>query len=148
MPFYTSEQFGESLNILESEVGLVTKTKQATADMADDDGIVKAGTLFGGGDVYTPVAEPGSENPSAKGWYELADGEYTLSDDSSPQPDATYYAKSTAPVEGVVLEDYDMTADAAYPVAVVVAGRVRADRVSSEALAQKETFAKQGLHLV
>ena len=71
MPFYTSEQFGESLNILESEVGLVTKTKQATADMADIDGIIKAGTLFGGGDVYTPVAEPGSENPSAKGWYEL-----------------------------------------------------------------------------
>ncbi len=148
MPFYTSEQFGESLNILESEVGLVTKTKQATADMADTDGIIKAGTLFGGGDVYTPVETPGSENPSTSGWYEYADGKYTVSTDETPQSGTTYYTKGTAPVEGIVLEDYDMTADAAYPVAVVVAGRVRADRVSSEALAQKETFAKQGLHLV
>ena len=148
MPFYTSEKFGESLNILESEVGLVTKTKQATADIADADGIIKAGTLFGGGDVYTPVADPGSENPSTKGWYEFAGGKYTVSVDASPQGGKTYYEKGTAAMEGIVLEDYDMTADQAYPVAVVVAGRLRADRVSSEALAQKETFAKQGLYLV
>lgn len=41
--------YGESENIIESEVGLVTKTRQANVAMATADGarkVIKAGTLY------------------------------------------------------------------------------------------------------
>lgn len=47
MAFNKKTSYGESLNILESEVGLVLKTREATAAMAKD-GVIKAGTLFTG----------------------------------------------------------------------------------------------------
>lgn len=47
MAFNKQTSYGESLNILESEVGLVCKTRQATSAMATD-GVIKAGTLFTG----------------------------------------------------------------------------------------------------
>lgn len=94
--------YGESENILDSEVGLVTKTKQATKAMAGSDNIIKAGALFSQG------ADPA----------------------------------------GVVFEDYDMEDYDELPIAVVVQGRLKADKVSAEALAQKEAFVKQGLYLV
>ena len=49
MPFNKTTSYGESLNILESEVGLVTKTREATKDAAADvDGrkVIKAGSLW------------------------------------------------------------------------------------------------------
>lgn len=49
MPYNTVNSYGESENILESTVGLVTKTRQATKSMAsDEDGrkVIKAGTLY------------------------------------------------------------------------------------------------------
>lgn len=93
-----------SPNILESEIGLVTKTRTATQSMAVEIGgkkILKAGTLFTG------------ENE-----------------------------------QGVVFQDYDMTVDASYPIAVVFQGRLRADRVADEVVAKKSDFAAQGLYLI
>ena len=150
MAFMKSEQYGESENILDSAVGLITKTKQATASMADEDHVIKAGTLFSTTeDTYTVVSDTDSQNPSEKGWYVLKDGAYEKATDSSAQSGTTYYQKGTSTTyEGVVFEDYDMEDYEEYPVAVVVQGRLKADKVSAEALAQKETFAKQGLYLV
>ncbi|MEG0323418.1 MAG: hypothetical protein RR547_00505 [Raoultibacter sp.] len=48
---------------------------------------------------------------------------------------------------GIVFEDYDMTEHADYPISVVVAGHVRADRITAEALAKKTAFATQGLFI-
>lgn len=102
MPFNAATKYGESENILESEIGLVTKTRQATKDMAGSDGILKAGSVFMNGET----------------------------------------------AEGVVFEDYDLADYDAYPISVVVQGRLKADKVSAEAQAQKEAFAKQGLYLI
>lgn len=150
MAFNKADQYGQSENILDSAVGLVLKTKQATTAMADEDHVIKAGALFSvTEDTYTEQSETSGQNPQSNGWYELVDGEYVLTDDSSPQPDVTYYAKGSATdYVGVVFEDYDMEDYAEFPVAVVVQGRLKADKVSAEALAQKDTFAKQGLYLV
>lgn len=150
MAFYKAEQYGESESILDSAVGLITKTKQATKAMADEAGVIKAGTLFSTSeDTYSVVSETASQNPSEKGWYVLKDGVYEKTTDSSPQGGTTYYTKATtATYDGVVFEDYDMEDYDALPIAVVVQGRVKADKVSEEALAQRETFAKQGLYLV
>ena len=104
MAFMTKNSYGESMNILDSEVGLVRKTREATASMAVKDGnrlTLKAGTLFTGTDEV-----------------------------------------------GVVFQDYDMTDYEKLPISVVFQGRLRSDRVSAEALAKKEDFAKQGLYLV
>lgn len=51
MPFNKVKEYQHSLNILDSEIGLVTKTFQAEKELvkkADDNGryILKAGTLF------------------------------------------------------------------------------------------------------
>lgn len=149
MAFHKAETYGESMSILDSAVGLVTKTHRATPDMAGEDGVIKAGTLVPGEDVYTKVETPGSDNPQTKGWYELEGDDYVASTDTSPQEGTTYYTKSTTGPVGIVFEDYDMTDYAeGYPVSVVVQGRVKADKVSAEAKAQAETFAKQGLYLV
>ena len=49
MAYNKATAYGDSQNILESEVGLVVKTRQATKSMASDAGskkIIKAGTLY------------------------------------------------------------------------------------------------------
>lgn len=92
----------QSLNILESEIGLVTKTRTATASTCEvgNDGVIRAGSLFTG------------------------DNEY-----------------------GIVFEDYNLD-ETAYPISVIFQGRVRAERVSSDAYAKKSDFAAQGLYLI
>lgn len=58
MPFNKKTHFGGSLNILESEVGLVTKTREAVQSMAkDEDGrkVIKAGALFANPDDPTDI---------------------------------------------------------------------------------------------
>ena len=49
---------------------------------------------------------------------------------------------------GVWLEDVDLTDDAKLPAAVVVAGRLKRDRVAAEVVAKEEAFQKQGLYIV
>lgn len=92
----------QTLNILESEIGLVTKTRTATADSVEvgEDGIIRAGSLFTGVNEY-----------------------------------------------GIVFEDYTLD-ETAYPISVIFQGRVRAERVSSDAYALKSDFAGQGLYLI
>ena len=46
------------------------------------------------------------------------------------------------------LEDYDMTDTDKCPVAVIFQGRLKADKVSTEAKAKKADFAAAGLYLV
>ena len=56
MPYNVTETFGMNENILDSEVGLVTKTRYATKSMATDvDGrkVIKAGSLYTNPDVST-----------------------------------------------------------------------------------------------
>lgn len=99
----------QSRNILESEIGLVTKTRtgvQSGAATVNGRKYIKAGSLYTGTD--------GNGN--------------------------TEY--------GVVFQDYDVTDDAKYPISVIFAGRVRADRVASAVLAKKSDLAAQGLYLV
>ncbi len=99
----------KSENILDSEVGLVAKTRTATQSNAETVGtrkIVKAGTLWS-------VTE-----------------------------------NDTVIERGVVLEDYDITHDTAYPISVVFQGRVRADRVAAAVTSAKTELAAQGLYLV
>lgn len=150
MAFNKAEQYGESENILESAVGLVTKTKQATKSMAGSDGVIKAGALFEESeDAYTAVTATTGKNPKTEGWYELTGGKYAKTSDTEPAEGKTYYTKSTSDTFiGVVFEDYDMSDYAEFPIAVAVQGRLKADKVSASALAKKEAFAKQGLYLV
>lgn len=54
------------------------------------DGI--AVVTIGEADVYTPVENP-TGNPSEQGWYELVDGEYVLTEDTTVDPTKTYYVK-------------------------------------------------------
>ena len=99
--------YGHAMNILDSEVGLVTKTRTANQSMAADvDGrkIIKAGTLY-----------------------------------ANPDDEADI---------GVFFEDYDMTDDAARPVSVVVAGRLRKDRVAAEVAAKESDLKATGLYLI
>lgn len=96
----------QSLNILESEIGLVTKTRTAVSGAVEissigGKSIVKAGSLFTGTNEY-----------------------------------------------GVVFEDYDITGETAYPISVIFAGRVRADRVSDNVTAKKSDLAAVGLYLI
>lgn len=104
MAFIKEKHYEDSIGILWSETGLITKSATgAQANAVDgDDGrkTLEAGTLFESDDLL-----------------------------------------------GIVFQDYDMTDDEEYPIAVVVAGHVRADRVSDEAKAKNDAFAKQGLFL-
>lgn len=108
MPFNKVTEYGESESILDSAVGLVVKTRQATQSMAttDDDGrkVLKAGSLYA--------------NP----------------DDSSDI--------------GVVFADYDMTDYEACPIAVVVEGRLKKDKLTSEAKAKASELGAIGVRLV
>lgn len=107
MPFNDATKYQHTLNILDSEVGLVTKTRQATqAQTTEVDGrkVILAGTLW--------------TNP----------------DDESDI--------------GVVFEDYDLTDYDKFPISVVKAGRLIADRVSAEAKAKAADFKAQGLYLI
>lgn len=109
MAFQSNEvkTYGHTMNILDSEVGLVAKTRTATKSMAADvDGrkVIKAGTLYTNPDDATDV--------------------------------------------GVVFEDYDMTDDAARPVSVVFAGRLRKDRVAAEVAAKEAELKSVGLYLI
>lgn len=54
------------------------------------DGI--AVVTIGEADVYTPVENP-TGNPSEQGWYELVDGEYVLTEDTTVDETKTYYVK-------------------------------------------------------
>ncbi|RNL20811.1 hypothetical protein DMP07_04330 [Slackia faecicanis] len=149
MAFNKTEKYGSSENVLESEVGLVVKTRQATQEIADSGTkVLKAGTLFKD-DTYAKQSDTVSKHPNTEGWFEIVDGEFVKSADKDPVPGKDYYkqTKAAAPV-GVVLEDYDMKDYGAYPVAVVVQGRVKASKVSAEAAKAKDTLAKQGLYLV
>lgn len=102
MAFIKEKHYEDSIGILWSQTGLVTKPGMGTQEMAvlGDDGhkTLEAGTLFATDDLL-----------------------------------------------GVVFEDYDMTEDEEYPIAVVVAGHIRADRITDEAKAKAADFAKQGL---
>ena len=44
--------------------------------------------------TYAAVTPVGSENPSAEGWYELVNGKYVESTDTTVDPLKTYYAKT------------------------------------------------------
>ena len=108
MPFNKVAEYGESENILDSAVGLVVKTRQATQAMATtgDDGrkVIKAGSL------------------------------YTNPEDASDI--------------GVVFTDYDMTDYPAYPIAVVVEGRLKKDKLASAAQATATELGAIGVRLV
>ena len=96
--------YGESQSILDSEVGIVAKTRTATQAMAKEvDGrkLIKACSLFTGTAEY-----------------------------------------------GVFLEDYDITDTDKCPAAVIFQGRLKADKVSTEAKAKKADLAAAGLYLV
>ena len=150
MAFHKAATYGESESILDSAVGLVTKTYQGTVDMADESGVIKAGTLYPAATTYEKVADPGDGNPQSSGWYVLKDGVFVSATDTTPQAGTDYYTQKvgTTPV-GVVFEDYDMTDySEGFPISVVMQGRLKADKVSAEAKAQAEAFAKQGLYLV
>ena len=43
---------------------------------------------------YSAVTPVGNENPSNEGWYEIINGEYTLSTDTTVDAQKTYYAKT------------------------------------------------------
>lgn len=99
--------YEHTMNILDSEVGLVTKTRTANQAMiAEADGrkVIKAGTLYTNPDKNTDI--------------------------------------------GVFLEDYDMTDDAARPVAIVFAGRLRKDKVAAEVTAKEADLKSIGLYLI
>lgn len=99
--------YGDSENIIESEKGLITKTRQANASMATADGdrkVIKAGTLYTNPDDATDI--------------------------------------------GIFFEDTDMTDYASKPVAVVVAGRVKKDKVAAAVTAKADDLKAQGLYLV
>ena len=108
MPFDNAAVYCESENILDSAVGLVVKTRQATQAMATtgDDGrkVIKAGSL------------------------------YTNPEDASDI--------------GVVFTDYDMTDYPAYPIAVVVEGRLKKDKLASAAQAKATELGAIGVRLV
>ncbi|RVU97056.1 hypothetical protein EII22_08975 [Coriobacteriales bacterium OH1046] len=107
MAFNKVTGYGESENIVESEIGLVVKTRQAAKSMAsDEDGrkVIKAGTLF---------ANPGDPNDI-----------------------------------GIFLADTDMTDYDKLPVAVIVAGRVKKDKVASTVTAKAAELKALGLYLV
>ena len=201
MAYNKVTHYGDSENILESEIGLVTKTglaKQSAASTIDGRKVIKAGSLFDDStDEYTAVDSPtadsyeavtpeGTENPTEEGWYEKSGSTYSLSDDTSIGQDVTYYelvpgdnpktegwyeksgrtysATTDTSVDGtktyyaktytasnlygVVLHDYDMTDYDEKPIAVVVAGRLKSDKVASAVVSAKSTLAAQGLYLV
>ena len=56
----------------------------------------KAGTNIDVVDLstYSEVTPVGSENPKTEGWYELVDGKYVLTEDSTVDAEKTYYAKN------------------------------------------------------
>lgn len=104
MAMIKEKHYEDSIGILWSATGLVTKSATGTQAMAvaGDDGhkTLEAGTLFETDDLL-----------------------------------------------GVVFQDYDMTEREDYPIAVVVAGHIRADRIADEAKAKATEFAKQGLFI-
>ena len=57
------------------------------------------------------------------------------------------YTDETTQEVGVVFEDYDLTDYDKFDISVVEAGHLLFDKVSEEAQAKKEDFAKQGLYL-
>lgn len=146
MAFNKATRYGESENILDSEVGLVVRTHTATKAMAKDEKNLKAGTLFT--ETAYEAKEPTS-NFNTDGLYEVVDGRYVKTKDTTKIEGKTYYeAKIEASPVGVVLLDYDMEDYDEFPVSVVVQGRLKADKVSDEAKGKAEYFAKRGLYIV
>jgi hypothetical protein len=154
MAYNKVTQYGDSENILESEIGLVTKTVQAEQSMAstvDNRKVIKAGALFNDtADTYEAVTPESGDNPKEKGWYTKSGSTYTLTTDTTVQSGTTYYEKTRTAtgMYGVVLHDYDMTDYDEKPIAIVVQGRLKADKVSSAAVSAKSTLAAQGVYLV
>ena len=107
MAFNKADYYGDSLGILESQVGLVQKTATAKQSMATttDEGkkVIAAGTLFDDTtDTYAEVTDPtadsyeavtpaGTENPTTEGWYEKSGSTYSLSDDTTVGENVTSY---------------------------------------------------------
>lgn len=146
MAFNKATRYGESENILDSEVGLVVRTRTATKAMAKDKKTIKAGALFT--EAVYAVKEPTS-NPKTENLYEVVDGRYVKTEDTGKKEGKTYYeVKNAASPVGVVLLDYDMEDYDEYPVSVAVQGRLKADKVSAEAKAKAEDFANRGLYIV
>lgn len=74
-------------------------TDDFTTDATFVDGAGKkcaAGTNIAVADLstYDTVTPAGSENPVTEGWYELVGGRYVLSEDTTVDPEKTYYAKT------------------------------------------------------
>ena len=205
MAYNKVTSYGDSKNILESEIGLVTKTVQAEQSQAstiDSRKVITAGTLYDDStDEYTAVSNPtadsytavtpvsgdnpstkgwyersGSEgsyvytastdttvsdqkkyyakvagdNPKAEGWYEKSGSVYSASTDTSVDGTKTYYEKThvATGMYGIVLHDYDMTDYDEKPIAIVVQGRVKADKVPSATVSAKSDLAAKGIYLV
>lgn len=91
----------------ESQAGFVYNVTDAfTTDARFVEGAGKkysAGTnvVIVDNSTYAAVTPAGSENPSTEGWYELKDGKYVLSTDTTVDAGKTYYAKT-------VLVQYDV----------------------------------------
>ena len=102
------------------------------------------------GENVTYYALVPGDNPKTEGWYEKSGSVYSASNDTSVNTSKTYYAKTytASNLYGVVFEDCDMTDYDKKPIAVAVAGRLKAGKVSSEAVSAKSTLAAQGLYLV
>lgn len=107
MAFNRVITYAAARNILDSEVGLVLKTHQATPDLATE---------------------------NEQGRKILAAG--------------TLYTDQNTNEIGIVFEDYDLTDYEAFPISVIMEGRVLYDRVSAEAQGKEADFAKQHLLLV
>lgn len=53
---------------------------------------IQNGSLVEFTNEFTEVEPIGTENPSAEGWYVLIDGSYVLTEDTTVDPETTYYA--------------------------------------------------------
>ena len=71
---------------------VVDSTRTTPAKMAALEAI-----LYGtnAGDTYVAVTPVGTENPSTEGWYELVEGSYVASEDTTVASGKTYYEKQT-----------------------------------------------------
>ena len=45
--------------------------------------------------VYTAITNTTGKNPASEGWYELVDGSYVLTADTTPDSEKTYYKQES-----------------------------------------------------
>ena len=71
-----------------------------TSDDYDDSEVsIDKSSFYDGVDqfaIYTAVTTSAGDNPSEHGWYELVSGIYVLTEDTSVEPNKTYYSKEPA----------------------------------------------------